>query len=589
MLKYNTLLKILDNICDEAPSNYFSYHPDRSDNEKIILARSKAFVHLFLKVKCGITNFRDRHDLITDGSQDGGVDGFFIDREKKKLYLIQSKFRPNQENFEEKSITADDLVKMEINRILKGEDMDSNGNEFNSKIKSFQERWRKTPNPALYKNIVIILGNLTRYNDSQIRRLIDNEEYEIFDFKRTYDELTFPLCSGTYYDPKEIEITINLNNKEQSTLKQKITTKFGEFQVRVLFVPASEIGRILSQYKNAILKYNPRNYLSLSKNKVNQSIRDSILNYDTNDFAVLNNGITIICDSFKISESTGNVDVGQIILTHPQIINGGQTAYTLSRIYESHKNTLNEVFGDKEVVLKIIIVSAGEEFNVKFIEEISNATNQQNRVEEADRRSNEPIQIEIQKLFYENFGYLYERKRGEFHYGLEGNYINKEQIINRYELLRAYLALKGEPRWARQRGSETLFKPRYFRDIINDSNDYKKMLFSYFVLRKLYDIEKEITDSSWGYGLRYGKMAIIAGIGYFDSQNEITKDTIANIVVESIDKIKPKWIEFEQFAKSKPENSSFISEDFEYDFYYKGKTVDNDVKEFFSKNSEEQA
>ena len=589
MLKYNTLLKILDNICNEAPSNFSSYNPDRSDNEKIILARSKAFVHLFLKVKCGITNFRDRHDLITDGSQDGGVDGFFIDREKKKLYLIQSKFRPNQENFEEKSITADDLVKMEINRILKGEDMDSNGNEFNSKIKSFQERWRKTPNPALYKYIVIILGNLTHYNDSQIRRLIDNEEYEIFDFKRTYDELTFPLCSGTYYDPKEIEITINLNNKEQSTLKQKITTKFGEFQVRVLFVPASEIGRILSQYKNAILKYNPRNYLSLSKNKVNQSIRDSILNYDTNDFAVLNNGITIICDSFKISESTGNVDVGQIILTHPQIINGGQTAYTLSRIYEIHKNTLNEVFGDKEVVLKIIIVSAGEEFNVKFIEEISNATNQQNRVEEADRRSNEPIQIEIQKLIYENFGYLYERKRGEFHYGLEGNYINKEQIINRYELLRAYLALKGEPRWARQRGSETLFKPRYFRDIINDSNDYKKMLFSYLILRKLYDIEKEITDSSWGYGLRDGNMAIIAGIGYFDSQNEITKETIANIVVESIDKIKPKWIEFEQFAKSKPENSSFISGDFDYDFYYKGKTVDNDVKEFFSKNSEEPA
>jgi hypothetical protein len=84
-------------------------------------------------------------------------------------------------------------------------------------------------------------------------------------------------------------------------------------------------------------------------------------------------------------------------------------------------------------------------------------------------------------------------------------------------------------------------------------------------------------------------MAIIAGIGYFDSQNEITKETIANIVVESIDKIKPKWIEFEQFAKSKPENSSFISGDFDYDFYYKGKTVDNDVKEFFSKNSEEPA
>jgi len=584
MLRYKTLLRVLDKICDEAPPAYSSYHPDSCDNEKVIHARSRAFIHLFLKVKCGIATFKERHELITDGSQDGGIDAYYIEQEKKRVYLIQSKFRSTQENFEEKSISADDLVKMEVTRILQGKSTDGNGNDFNDKIKLFQVKWRNTPSPAHYQYVVIILGNLKGYNNSQIIRLVDNSHYEVYDFKRTYDELLFPLCSGTYYDPKEIEITINLNKKEQSTLKQAITTKHGEFHVRILFVPVSEIGRVLSKYKNAILKYNPRNYLSLSRNKVNQSIRDSVLSSDTNDFAVYNNGITVICDSFKMSESTGNVNVGQIILTNPQIINGGQTAYTLSNIYETHEANLAKVFGDKEVMLRVIVVSSGEAFNLKFIEEISNATNQQSRVEEADRRSSEPIQMDIQKLIYVDFGYMYERKRGEFYYATAGDYVERDIIVNRADFLRSYLAFKGQPRWARQRGSETLFKVTHFRNILDDKMDYRKMLFSYMILMKLYQIEKGTSDSSssWGYGLRYGKMAIIAAIAFTYEGEDITRSNIHDLVEKYIDKIKAKWIEFEAHAKSNPENKMFISVDFDYDFYYKGITVDADVKEFFS-------
>jgi hypothetical protein len=45
--------------------------------------------------------------------------------------------------------------------------------------------------------------------------------------------------------------------------------------------------------------------------------------------------------------------------------------------------------------------------------EISRATNQQTAVDDADRRSNDKIQIELQK-----YGLFYERKRGEFFDGL---------------------------------------------------------------------------------------------------------------------------------------------------------------------------
>jgi hypothetical protein len=289
MTRYEILLKIIDCFREEAPPEFVTFKADPKDTDKLNFARSKAFIHLFLKVKFGITNFRTRHSYVTEGSQDGGIDAYYIDKENKKLYLIQSKFRTTDDNFTAKSVTADDLVKIEVIRILKGEKTDSNGKEFNSKIIQLQKEWAGIGDQAKYDYRVIILGNLKKYNDEQIRRLLDNSDYEIFDFERSYNELVFPLCSGTYYDAKEICITINLLNKEQSTLKQSVTTKNGDYDVKIIFVPVEEVAMMVLKYKNALLKYNPRNYLALSTNKVNQQIKKTILELRTNEFALFNN------------------------------------------------------------------------------------------------------------------------------------------------------------------------------------------------------------------------------------------------------------------------------------------------------------
>jgi hypothetical protein len=585
MRKFATLLQILDELCKEAPDEFKSYHPDKSDPNLIINSRCQAFIHLFLKVKFGITDFQGRHELITDGQQDGGLDAYYIDKEQKKLFLIQSKFRSTSTNFKEKSIDADDLVRMEITKVLKGETTDSKGNKFNDKIILFQKKWREISDQAKYNIYVIILGNLKNYSDDQIKRLIDNSNYIVYDYQRTYNELVMPLCSGTYYEPDQIEIAITLAHKNEPTLNQRITTKNGDYEVWVVFVPALEIGRILSIYRNSMLIYNPRNYLSLENNEVNINIRNSITETETNDFALLNNGITIISDSCNISVTTGRVDRGQIILTNPQIINGGQTAYTLSNIYEENTSQLNRIFDEKEVLLKIIIgVDENARNNYQFIDEISNATNQQSRVEEADRRSNDPKQIDIQNKIFSEFGFYYERKSGEYYYGIKGKYITEELIINRYELLRSYLAFKGQPRFARQRGNEILFRKDNYHEIIKDTNDYKQMVFAYTILQKLKRIEKKSDTTSWGSGLRYGKMAIISAIGMNKKEILITSENLEILVIKSINAIKPKWAQFEHWARRKKENIDYIHEgEFNYDNYYKGKTINSDIKQYYEK------
>ena len=80
------------------------------------------------------------------------------------------------------------------------------------------------------------------------------------------------------------------------------------------------------KYKNSILKYNPRSYLGLEGQKVNDSITDTVLSTTTNEFALYNNGITILSDETYINERIGQKNKAQLIIKNPQIINGGQTS-----------------------------------------------------------------------------------------------------------------------------------------------------------------------------------------------------------------------------------------------------------------------
>ena len=581
--RHKLLVNVLDRFRHAAPSHYKSYHSE--DYDSVQRARSKALIHLFLLVKFGESDFEVRHSFITDGPDDGGVDAYYFDERHKMLYFIQSKFRGD--NASRRGISAEELIKMEIGAILRGsptyQDRVGNEREFNGKIKQLQEKWSKLPDQARYKYKVMVLGGQAKYNDQQIRRLLglgENEPFEFYDYERIYEEMLFPFCASNFYDPNEIVVELNLQNKEQSVLRQTVMTQQGAFQVRVVFVPVEEIGRILSQYKNAILKYNPRNYLSLAKNQVNQSIRDGILNSNTNDFAIYNNGITMLCSEFMISERTGRQNRGQVILEKPQIINGGQTAYVLSEIYEdvSKRNLLK----GKEVLLRAIVIPSNlDERSVReFIVGVSNATNQQSKVEEADRRSNDEILITVQKRIFQEFGYLLERKRGEFYTAIEQGYVNKNRIVDRVYLLRSYLAFQGSPSEARRSGKDRLFRYRRFREIIGTGEDYKAMLFSALILAKL---RKESKGEDWGNGLRYGKFAIVAAVKYLVPEaDRVTPENLENLVSVAVEGAKKRWKDFETWVQNQERNIDYKRIDgFDFNNYYKGKTVDQDIQDFF--------
>ena len=606
--KYTLLLNILDKLRQEAPEKFKRYYPKKDDHEKLNQARSRAYIHLFLKVKFGILNFSDRENFITDDSGDGGIDAYYISDSEKTVYFIQSKFRTTKINFESKDIKLEEILSMDIDRITDGETEYENGAKYNGKILKLIKKIGSISDIGKYSYKAIILANVKeKFKPSDIKKMTGGFSGEVYNFEKCYNELIFPLVSGTFYNVKELYIQLNLSKKTSDEISYSVKTEFGSCDITVVFVPIIEIAKIMHKFKNSILKFNPRSFLDLKRNSVNKAIENTVKRNQTNEFALFNNGITMLSDDTNINKKIGRKDQAQMIVINPQIINGGQTAYTLSRLYEEtiENGDQNQIFKNKEVILKIITFSKDEDMpnkkKLKLIEEISKATNQQSPVNDADRRSNDSIQIEIQEKIYKKFGYFYERKKGEFGDGLHNDYISRDKVIDRTLFLRICVALKGDVSRARRSSERVLFEKSNFDKALNTNINYEKAFYAYAAWILLGESHKEYSainkkkgeNLNYGYAFSYGKFAVVSVVASFFSEKSST-DTLVNEINKSIKLVLSAWPQFESKIVKMKHNSSYFKEIkdtdtgelnsiYEFPNYYKGRTVNKDLENYFKK------
>lgn len=593
--KYKNLVNILDQIRSEAPVDYKKYSPESSDIEKVNQARAKAHIHLFLKVSYGILDFAERESFITDKGHDGGIDAYYIDKVNKKIFFIQSKFRTTSGGFEDKEITYAELLKMDIGRITEGEEEDENGIRYNGKILQMQRKMVEIEDIGRYSYEIIILANTRLTTSANLKKLTGGYKTTVYNFEKVYKELVFPVVSGTFYNENELQISLSLAGKSSGAkVTYGIETESGDCDITVLFVPVSEIARTLYQYRNSILKYNPRSYLEMSGNVVNKSIYNSIINRDTNEFALFNNGITILSDQTDINEKVGKKDLAQLIITNPQIINGGQTSFTLSRIHNQiiEGEVPEEVFGGKEVLLRIVTLDSesSDLDKLSFIESISKSTNNQTQIKAADRRANNKVQIKLQNYLYDNFGLYYERKKGEFSDGVKNRYIERDDIVNRVDFIKMALASHFPKNDLNPKNvSEAkLFEEKIFEKIIGDGTRYPEFMFTYLSSRVIKDLKKKqrkdkrdiYGEFKYGKALRYGDIAVAMMVKY----KYYKKDFTLEYLEESTRGILSTWSDFEEKSFYKTANKQYFSKETkEYNpyAYYKGHTINNDLLAYF--------
>ncbi|WP_461520435.1 AIPR family protein [Porticoccus sp.] len=179
-----------------------------------------------------------------------------------------------------------------------------------------------------------------------------------------------------------------------------------------------------SEPRDAIFDMNVRPYYG-STGKVNREIWETCTDEESKRFWFLNNGVTLVCDSFDFNSDP---DAPIVRIKNAQIVNGCQTTVTVREAYE--KKSLRP---ETRVLLRIYATD-----NPSLVEKITLSTNNQNKITDRDLRANDPVQRDIEQLMHDKYGYFYERKNKQYR-ALKGP--NKKKIVHSPKAAQAYLAI----------------------------------------------------------------------------------------------------------------------------------------------------
>ena len=262
---------------------------------------------------------------------------------------------------------------------------------------------------------------------------------------------------------KPISDTIILSGKA-------IIENFAFKRVLVGKISVAELAKLMERHGDALLEKNIRKYLGLHKNRVNQSIQNSLLDDNKRgNFYFFNNGITMLCSKFRHNELMD--ENWQLKIDDLQIINGGQTSKTILKTVLENPDI---DFSKSSALVRLYEVSTDDEDAIALITDITIATNSQTPVDLRDLRANDSLQREL-GLSIEELNYKYLTKKGT------GSSLTSSQTIPSSVAAEAvFTTWKKKPHIAKYKKSE-LFGKFYF-DVFNEINA-AQLVIAVFVFR----------------------------------------------------------------------------------------------------------
>jgi hypothetical protein len=386
------------------------------------------------KIKLGIKKndlafLRQTHSLITgtslfdfekqdivDGGHDKQIDLISIEESDgcATIYIIQAKYT--------QSFQSDIIIKLNngLNWLFatKREDYGKLKNKrFVDRINDVRDVQRRLGPSNLDIKVYYVTnaentnGVSDECNDeiNQMTNIYNNETYNSFSFDLISADELVDVQQETDVKNKNIDVDIPLiydvNNPSI------INYQKSGVQSLICTVSATELSKVIAKDKKRhIFALNVRKFLGV-KGAVNSNIYRTCTNKNQNKlFWFLNNGLTMTCDSFDMVHDP---DEPHVKLKNVQIVNGCQTASTLTHAYEQ-----GTLLDGTTVMVRIYKTDIEN-----LVEDIVVTTNTQNKITPRDLRSNYPEQIDIQTSFMAN-DYFYERKPREFDSNNESTNIN---------------------------------------------------------------------------------------------------------------------------------------------------------------------
>jgi len=327
---------------------------------------------------------------IVDGCSDGGIDILLSDpsSENSDLIICQSKFHKNIQ-YEEVANAISKMITFYLNM--------ENGDyeKYNEHVKSrFLDLRSEQSDESRIKFVFLTSSKRNGIRDKSLQKLLTNSFKDISNF-----ELDIYFGNDIVEEIKEAES--RRPSVESGKLKIDKTNNFllyGENEEAALVnVSAFSLKELYAKNNINLLSRNLRYYIKKRDidSEINRTIKE-----DPDSFWYRNNGVTIICDDYKIDGTC-------LKLNNFSIVNGGQTTYLISKSPEINKGN------DFYLVCKIIVATGSDEDDKNdFSLEVAKATNSQKAIKNIDLKSNTPEQVRFNQTMKE-IGVFYQTKRGE--------------------------------------------------------------------------------------------------------------------------------------------------------------------------------
>ena len=416
----------------------------------------------------------DINDIIVDGKFDGGVDFLLSDpnSEASDLIIGQSKFYQD--------IKFEDAFSAISKMLSFYKDMKA-GHYENVNV-DVQSQFL-TLNAEIGEESKIHFVFITSAKQNRIRR----------------DRLN-KLIKDYFPDTENIDLIVQFADDIVESIKElesrRPTVESGKLKIDeagnclyygddavIVNISAFSLKSLYAQYNNNVLSKNLRYHVP--GGGIDKAIEDTIRDYPE-DFWFKNNGITIICSSFRL-------DGKEVKLKDFSIINGGQTTYMIHK----SKNVSEEL--NFYLPCKIIkTIGDTEDDKSNFILEIAKATNSQKAIKKVDLKANSPEQVRFAQAMRQA-GVFYQTKRGE---SVPKEYKETYKNSDLSEVGKLCLSAIFQMPGASRNKPSTLYEPPYYEFIFDGdqkkiSNIVKELLYidNYWKKEFKAQYEKETRNS----------------------------------------------------------------------------------------------
>jgi hypothetical protein len=310
-------------------------------------------------------------NAVTDGPQDNGIDAVYYDPAEHSCFLVQSKWIDSGNG----SLELGDALKF-----IKGvrDLLEARFDQFNDKLRRHQDKIFSALADTSAKFSIVLAYTGEQPLSAEVKRPFDellaemNSPTEIVSLV-LLDQARLHLIVAAGVAPDAVDLEIMLH--QWGLVKEPYVAYYG--QVAVSDVAA------WGEYGVRLTSKNLRQFKGLTE--VNESITKT-LSANPEKFWYFNNGVTILCDSVRKKPLGGSrADIGTFECAGASVVNGAQTVGAI--VAASKREGVQ--LGDARILVRLISL---DNCPPNFADELTRATNTQNRIERRDFAALDPNQ-----------------------------------------------------------------------------------------------------------------------------------------------------------------------------------------------------